>query len=121
MHRAIATLLIILAPLPAAAQGVVRGTVRDKEGAAINGAIVAIPGTTLSTRSDLQGAYRIAVVPAGQVRVHAAAVGYGPVDTAVALTGGDSTTVDFMLSPAPLALPPVDVVSDRVAHFGDRP
>lgn len=121
MHRAIATLLLVVAPLPAAAQGIVRGTVRDKDGAPIRGASIAIPGTTLSTRSDLQGAYRIAVVPAGRVRVYAAALGHGPVDTVVALTGGDSTTVDFSLSPAPLALPPVDVVSDRVPHFGDRP
>ena len=121
MHRAIATLLIVVAPFPAAAQGVVRGTVRDKDGAPISGASIAIPGTTLSTRTDLQGQFRIAVVPAGRARVHAAALGYGPVDTAVALTGGDSTTVDFTLRAAPLALPPVDVVSDRVPHFGDRP
>jgi outer membrane receptor for ferrienterochelin and colicins len=121
MHRAIAILLIVVAPIPAAAQGVVRGAVRDKDGAPIRGASIAIPGTTLSTRSDLQGLYRIDVVPAGRVRVHAAAIGYGPVDTAVALTGGDSTTLDFTLWPAPLALPPVDVVSDRVPHFGDRP
>ena len=121
MHRAIAALLIVVAPIPAAAQGVVRGAVRDRDGAPIRGASIAIPGTTLSTRSDLQGLYRIDVVPAGRVRVHAAAVGYGAVDTAVALTGGDSTTLDFTLWPAPLALPPVDVVSDRVPHFGDRP
>src|SRR6266576_2084484 len=121
MHRAVAALLFLLAPVPAAAQGVVRGTVHDKGGAPISGASIAIPGTTLSARSDLQGAYRIADVPAGRVRVYAAALGYGPVDTVVALTGGDSTTVDFSLSSAPLALPPVDVVSSKVARFGDRP
>jgi outer membrane receptor for ferrienterochelin and colicins len=121
MHRAVAALLFVLAPASAAAQGVVRGTVRDKDGASISGASIAIPGTTLSTRSDLQGLYRITDVPPGRVRVYAAALGYGPVDTVVALTGGDSTIVDFRLSPAPLALPPVDVVSDRVPHFGDRP
>ncbi len=121
MHRAIATLLLVSAPLPAAAQGVLRGSVRDKDGAAIGGASIAIPGTTLSTRTDLQGGYRIAVVPAGRVRVHAAALGYGPIDTAVALTGGDSTTLDFTLRSAPLELPPLDVVSTKVARFGERP
>jgi iron complex outermembrane receptor protein len=113
--------LLVTAPLTAAAQGIVRGTVRDTAGAPVSGASIAIPGTTLSTRSDLSGAFRIAVVPAGRVRVYAAALGYGPVDTTVALTGGDSTVIDFSLAPAPLALPPVDVVSDRVPHFGDRP
>lgn len=121
MHRAIATALLLAAPWTVAAQGIVRGTVRDKDGSAVSGASIAIPGTTLSTRSDLQGVYRITDVPPGRVRVYAAALGYGPVDTVVALTGGDSTIVDFRLSPAPLALPPVDVVSDRVPHFGDRP
>jgi outer membrane receptor for ferrienterochelin and colicins len=121
MHRAIATLLLVSAPLPAAAQGVLRGSVRDKDGAAIAGASIAIPGTTLSTRTNLQGLYRIADVPAGRVRARAAALGYGPADTAVALTGGDSTTIDFTLRSAPLALPPVDVVSSKVARFGDRP
>src|SRR5438093_1511230 len=78
MHRAVAALLFLLAPVPAAAQGIVRGTVHDRDGAPISGASVAIPGTTLSTRCDLQGVYRIAVVPAGRVRVYAAALGYVP-------------------------------------------
>ncbi|OLD86894.1 MAG: hypothetical protein AUG85_08920 [Gemmatimonadetes bacterium 13_1_20CM_4_66_11] len=125
MHRAIAALLVVLALCPAPgdamAQGVLRGWVHDPQGAPIRGAAVAVRGTTLATETDLEGRYRIPVVPAGTVRVHAAAIGYGFVDTTVALTGGDSTTVDFILSLAPLALPPVDVISDKVSHFGDRP
>ncbi|HXG97357.1 MAG TPA: TonB-dependent receptor [Gemmatimonadales bacterium] len=121
MHRAIATLLLVAAPLPAAAQGVLRGTVRNTQGEMLVGASIAIPGTTLSARTDRLGLYRIPLVPAGTVRVHAGAIGHAFVDTTVALTGGDSTTLDFTLRPEPLALPPVDVVSDRVPHFGDRP
>ncbi len=127
MYRAIATLLVALAVAPlvggggAAAQGVLRGTVHDREGAPIRGAAVVVRGTTLATETDLQGRFRLPVVPAGAVRVHAAAIGYSFVDTTVALTGGDSTTVDIALSPAPLALPPVDVISEKVPHFGDRP
>src|SRR5437773_3233158 len=120
MHRAIATLLLVAAPLPAAAQGVLRGTVRSTEGEMLVGASIAIPGTTLSTRTDLQGRYRILLVPAGSVRVHAGAIGHAFVDTTVALTGGDSTTLDFTLRPEPLALPPVDVVSDRVPRSEER-
>ncbi|MGH7521539.1 MAG: TonB-dependent receptor [Gemmatimonadales bacterium] len=94
---------------------------REKQGAPIRGASVVIPGTTLAARTDLDGRFRIPSVPAGTVRLHAAAVGYNIADTTVALTGGDSTTVEFTLSFAPLALPPVDVISDKVPHFGDRP
>ncbi|HEV8380378.1 MAG TPA: TonB-dependent receptor [Gemmatimonadales bacterium] len=121
MYRAIVALLGASVPLQAAAQGVVRGTVREKGGAPISSASVEIKGTTLSTRTDQDGSFRITLVPAGRVRIYAAAIGHAPVDTTVALTGGDSTTVDFSLTASPLALPPVDVVSNRVPVFGERP
>ncbi|HLZ44228.1 MAG TPA: TonB-dependent receptor [Gemmatimonadales bacterium] len=121
MHRAIALLLTLVAPVPAAAQGILRGSVRDSAGAPVHGAAVVVPGTTVGARTDAQGRFRILAVPAGRVRVHVAAIGYALVDTTVALTGGDSTTIDFALALAPLALPPVDVISDKVPHFGDRP
>src|SRR5690242_14834199 len=114
MHRAIGSLLLVLAPLQAAAQGILRGSVHDRSGAP-----VVVPGTTLGTRTDAQGRFRILAVPAGNVRVHAGAIGYALVDTTVALTGGDSTTIDITLALAPLSLPPVDVISDKVPHFGD--
>src|SRR5438552_6386342 len=115
LFRSIAALLVALAFAPlvgggrAAAQGVLRGTVHDREGAPIRGAAVVVRATTLATETDLQGRFRLPVVPAGAVRVHAAAIGYSFVATTVALTGGDSTTLDIALSPAPLALPPVEI------------
>ena len=122
MHRVVRVgLLLLLAPLGAHAQGVLRGTVREKQGAPVRRASVVIPGTTLSARTDLDGRFRIANAPAGMVRLQAAAMGFALVDTTVAVIRGDSTTVDFTLSFAPLALPPVDVISDKVPHFGDRP
>lgn len=126
MHRAVAaaalgTLLQALAPAAAMAQGIVRGSVRDREGAAIPGASVVVPGTTLSTRTDRAGQFRIVSVPAGQVRLLIGAIGYARVDTTVALTDGDSTTVEVRLAFAPLSLPPVDIVSNKVPHFGERP
>lgn len=124
MQRAITgggTLLLVLTPLAVASQGVLRGTVREQQGAPVRWAVVVVPGTTLSTRTDLSGHYRLTAVPSGEVRVHAGAIGYALVDTIVTLASGDSAVVDFTLSLAPLALPPVDVISDRVPHFGERP
>jgi outer membrane receptor for ferrienterochelin and colicins len=123
VHRAVTgfAFALLLAPAIAAAQGVVRGTVRGRDGQPIAGARVVIPGTTLAARSNLSGGFRIANVPAGSVRVQAGAIGYARRDTTVALTGGDSTLVDLVLALEPLALPPVDVISNKVAHFGDRP
>ena len=113
--------LLVLPAREGNAQGVVRVSVRDREGDAIAGASVVVPGTTLSTRTDLAGRFRIVNVPAGRVRLLVGAIGYAQVDTTVGLTGGDSTTVAFTLSFAPLSLPPVDVISNKVPHFGERP
>jgi iron complex outermembrane receptor protein len=99
----------------------VRGSVRERQGQPVSGARVVIPGTTLSARTDLSGTFRIPNVPAGSVRLQAGAIGYARVDTTIALTGGDSTTVVLTLALEPLALPPVDVISSKAAHFGDRP
>ena len=84
MYHAI-TLLALL-PIAAAAQGVVRGTVRDPHGAPIRGAVVGVPGTTLYDVTDPAGRYRLAPVPAGELRVRAAAIGFAPASTTVQRT-----------------------------------
>jgi len=114
-------LALLVGPVCLHGQGLVRGSVRGPQGEAIAGASVVVPGTTLSTRTDLSGRFRIPSVPAGAVRLLVGAIGFARVDTTVSLTGGDSTTLDITLAFAPLSLPPVDIVSNKVPHFGDRP
>jgi iron complex outermembrane receptor protein len=126
MQRAVIGLLVLLLPGTAAAQGgaasgVLHGTVRDPHGTPISGAVVGVPGTTLYTLTDAGGRYRLATVPAGQLRVRAAAIGYVPASTTVALAAADSAALDFALTPSPLELTPLDVVSTKVPRFGDRP
>ena len=128
MHRAVAGLLLSLLPAIAAAQrgalppaGVVRGAVRDTRGAPIHGAVVGVPGTTLFSLTDQSGRYRLAPVPAGEVRVRAAAIGFAPAAATVVVSSADSTMADFTLEPSPLELTPLDVVSTKVPRFGDRP
>jgi iron complex outermembrane receptor protein len=121
MYRAIACFLIITAPLDAAAQGVLRGTVRSAQGTPIRGAMVGVSGSTLYAQTDGAGRYRLAPVPTGEVRVRAAAIGYTPVSTVVIVAAGDSTAADFTLDPSPLELTPLDVVSTKLPQFGDHP
>ena len=121
MYRAI-TLLALL-PIAAAAQGVVRGTVRDPHGTPIRGAVVGVPGTTLYDVTDPAGRYRLAPVPAGELRVRAAAIGFAPASTTVTVgvaPSPDAAIADFTLEPSPLELTPLDVVSTKVPHFGER-
>ncbi|HXM38782.1 MAG TPA: TonB-dependent receptor [Gemmatimonadales bacterium] len=94
---------------------------RDAHGVPIRGAVVGLPGTTLYTFTDPSGRYRLAPVPAGELRVRAAAIGYVPAATTVTVPPADSAVVDFALAPSPLELAPLDVVSTKVPRFGDRP
>lgn len=119
--RPLAALILLLGPLPAAAQGVLRGTVRDMRGGPIRAAIVGVPNTTLFTQTDVQGHYRLTTLPAGESRVRVAAIGYVPTTSTITIATGDSALQDFTLEPSPLELPPLDVVSTKVARFGDRP
>ncbi|MEX2157290.1 MAG: TonB-dependent receptor [Gemmatimonadales bacterium] len=126
MHRAVAALLLVVLPMAVAAQdgarnGVLRGTVRDTHGTPVRGAVVGVPGTTLYTLTDPSGRYRLAPVPAGEVRVRSAAIGYVPAATTVTLAAADSAVADFALAPSPLEMTPVDVVSTKVPRFGERP
>lgn len=121
MHRAVTPLLLVLFPPAAAAQGVLRGTVRDTRGTPIRAAIVGVPNTTLFTQTDPNGRYRLAPLPVGAVRVRVAAIGYVPAAGTITVSPGDSTAADFALEASPLELPPLDVVSAKVARFGDRP
>jgi iron complex outermembrane receptor protein len=122
MYRTVA--LLVLFPVAAAAQGgVVHGAVRDPRGTPIRGAVVGIPGTTLYGVTDAAGRYRLAPVPAGEVRVRAAAIGYAPASATVTLAAPpppDSAAADFTLQPAPLELAPLDVVSTKLPRFGER-
>jgi iron complex outermembrane receptor protein len=124
VHRAVTLALLSVVPAALVAQGsgVLRGSVRERTaGEPVRGAVVAVPGTTLGTRTDADGHFRLAGVPAGMLRVHFAAIGFAAIDTSVTITAGDTLTLDIAAAFAPLALPPVDVVSDKVPHFGDRP
>src|SRR5438105_6532401 len=126
MHRAVALLSALALPAAAtgAAQapgGALHGTVRDDQGTPIGHAQVGIRGTTLFTRTDASGRYRLAALPTGTLHVRVDAVGYAGLDTAVAIAPAESATLDVRLAFSPLTLPPVSTVIEKLPHFGERP
>ena len=126
MHRALATLVCIgasIAPLGGVAAqggGVLRGTVRSLSGTSIRGAMVGIPGSTLYTQTDGDGRYRLTAVPAGEIRLRAAAIGYSPVATVVTLAGGDSATVGEIAASEVVTVGPKDTVRHAVELMHDH-
>src|SRR5438874_1147996 len=126
MHRAVALLSALALPAAtvaaqALAGGALHGTVRDDQGAPIGHAQVGIRGTTLFTRTDGSGRYRLAAMPTGTLHVRVDAVGYAGLDTAITIAPAESVTLDARLTFSPLTLPPVSTVIEKLPHFGERP
>ena len=100
--RAFLFVLAALAlPAVSAAQGMgaIVGRVTDAtDGSGLPGASVLVRGTTLGVATDLDGSYRVLVVPGGTYVVSASFTGY---ETAtqrdVSVIAGTSTTLNFVL------------------------
>jgi TonB-dependent SusC/RagA subfamily outer membrane receptor len=103
----IAVALMAWAP-PLAAQagtGTVRGTVTNAGTATpLPNAQISVAGTRLGAQSREDGTYQITGVPAGTRRIVVRLIGYSAVERTVAVTDGQSTTLDLALSAAAVSL-----------------
>ncbi|MDQ6633938.1 MAG: TonB-dependent receptor [Gemmatimonadota bacterium] len=81
------------------------GTVTDDASRQpIAGVQISIVGTTIGTQTDAQGRYRLAGVPAGPARLRAKRIGYASSERDINLADGATSSVDFALGAAALAL-----------------
>jgi choice-of-anchor B domain-containing protein len=89
---------VAMTRLPA---GTLSGTItRIGTGAPISGAVVAILGTPLSGSSSLTGTYSITGVPVGSYTVEAERFGFAPLQQPATIQQSQTTTLNFVLSPA---------------------
>src|SRR6185436_2811288 len=75
--------------------GTIEGTVIGEKGAPLNGALVDVQGTALTSRTDTAGNYRIVGVPVGKATVRARLIGYAPGTKVVSVAKGAVTRVAF--------------------------
>ena len=112
---ACAAALIGLAAAPPAslhgqATGVVRGTVTDAgAGTGLTDVQVFIVGLRRGAITSDGGRFVITNVPAGQVSIRAQKIGFAPATQTVTVAANDTTTLNFRLSQAALALDEVVV------------
>ena len=78
--------------------GSVEGTVRNTDGAPLAGAMVDVQGTTLASRTDAAGNYRISNVPAGKVTIRVRMLGYASASQAVTIADGTVVRAEFKLA-----------------------
>jgi len=100
LARAMVSVALLAALTPLAAQeptGRVSGRVTNAAGAPLNGARVAVFGTTLVTSTDANGQYILARVPAGAREVRASMLGFTMQRRTVNVEAAGSMTVDFSM------------------------
>jgi TonB-dependent SusC/RagA subfamily outer membrane receptor len=104
---AVAMATVAIVPLLAFAQqtGTITGRVTESgTGQPVADANVVVVGTTRGARTDAEGRYRIADVPAGTAQVRALRIGYSSTAQTVAIAAGGTNTADFALSTAAISL-----------------
>ncbi|MEO7998589.1 MAG: carboxypeptidase-like regulatory domain-containing protein, partial [Gemmatimonadaceae bacterium] len=88
------------------------GVLRDEKGRAISGATIAVLGNDSLARSDENGAFTVANVPAGTQLVQIRQIGFSPVSSLVDMRPGANTAAQFNLNRT-VELKPVNVRADR--------
>lgn len=100
---------LLLGPAIASAQttGRIDGVVRDSaSGTPLAGVNVLVVNTKLGTSTDSAGRFTLRV-PAGSQMIRAQRIGFSPLQKAVTVTAGSSTTLDFALAARAVILDPV--------------
>jgi len=98
---------LLLAPLPAAAQGAgtVKGTVTQTgTGQALVGVLVSVNGTTVKGATNTRGVYTLDNVPAGAQTLTFRWLGYRPIEVAATVAASGATTVDAKMEQLPIQL-----------------
>ncbi len=111
----IAFMVVLCAPLTAVAQGVIRGRITDSSGTPMAQASVVLDPGGWRTRSNEQGEYVIARLPAGTYTVRVMRVGFTAPAVRVTVADGQATRLDVALARTAIVLSNV-VVGSRARH-----
>ncbi|MCX5756752.1 MAG: carboxypeptidase regulatory-like domain-containing protein [Gemmatimonadetes bacterium] len=93
--------------------GVVRGTLRDRNGKTVADAPVRIVADARETRSGPDGKFVLTGVPAGTRTVEARAIGYGPATNEVDVPTGGTANADILFDRRAQELKAITVVGQR--------
>ncbi|PYP10005.1 MAG: TonB-dependent receptor, partial [Gemmatimonadetes bacterium] len=92
-----------------------RGIVTGDNGLPLANVGVVVVGTARTATTNARGEYRF-TAPAGAHLVRARVIGYAATERRVNVAAGDTTTVNFQLTPSALALSEVTVIGSRTAR-----
>ncbi len=114
MNRVFALLLLLVAPLQAAADGRIVGQVLDAAtGQPLPGANLQITGSVLGAMTDNRGHFTIFEVPEGKQTLRATYIGYEPAVLDFILAAGENREVVLRLKPTVIPMHQVVVTGSR--------
>ena len=114
MNRVFALLLLLVAPLQAAADGRIVGQVLDAAtGQPLPGANLQITGSVLGAMTDNRGHFTIFAVPEGKHTLRATYIGYEPAVLDFILAAGENREVVLRLKPTVIPMHQVVVTGSR--------
>jgi iron complex outermembrane receptor protein len=112
-----ASLLLAVPALALAQTGRISGTISAEGATPIVAAQILVPALGLASRSSETGTFEITGVPAGTYDVKVYRMGYSPVSkSAVVVTGGQNSKVEFTMKAATMQLQEVVVSAARHAE-----
>jgi carboxypeptidase family protein/TonB-dependent receptor-like protein len=95
------------------------GTILSHDKRPLEGAQVAVDGSSASAITDRQGAFRLSGLPAGTRMAEARALGYAPVRVRVELSRTEPTTVSMVMSKQVATLDAVTVYGSQSRRMRD--
>ncbi len=102
---------LVAAPA-AAAEGLIRGSVSDQTGRGLGSATIVLQPLERETRTDADGRFELAGLPAGDYRLEARAAGHTiEVLESVVVLAGQATEVAFRLTAVPLPVEEIHVTA----------
>jgi len=99
-------------------KGNLRGVVKDENGEILPGAAIVVTGTTLGAATDLNGAYVLQGIPAGEPEIEVNYLGFSPVSIKLVIAENKTTVHDFVLKESSVGIS--DVVISAVVGGQQR-
>lgn len=89
---------LVVFSVNAFSQGVIRGVIKDAiTGDRLVGANVHLAGTSLGASTNIEGEYKISLIPAGKYKAKISYIGYKSIDKEITVSSGQTVTWDAEL------------------------
>lgn len=98
--------------------GEVTGVVTDAAGAPVFGAVVEVAGSSVSSRTNERGEFRITGIPAGTADIFFRRLGFAPVTSTASISQNQPASLAVVLPSLPVVVQPVIVEGSRVEYKG---